>query len=155
MTVSRGLVSTVGLCLALAAAAVTAPSVSAQQVSVVATGAWMREALPASTQTAVFVTLDNRSTQPRSVVGAASPVATTAELHTMTMRGEMMRMEQVKAIDVMAGGRTELKPGGLHIMLFGMKSRPAPGARVPVTLTLDNGQTIEMSAEVRAAAPQR
>ena len=42
-----------------------------------------------------------------------------------------------------------LEPGGLHIMLFDLTAPIAPGDRIPITLTFDDGSTREISAEVR------
>jgi copper(I)-binding protein len=55
----------------------------------------------------------------------------------MKNEGGMMRMSPVSQIDVPANGKTELKPGGLHVMLFGLKGKPVEGDTFVVTLKLD------------------
>lgn len=121
----------------------------AQTTPVVAHEAWMREPMPNRAESAIFVVLENTSAQPRSLVSAATSIAERTELHNMVMDGSMMKMTPVPAIELKAGAKTELRPGSYHIMLFGLKERPAAGASVPVTLTLDNGQTLSVSATVR------
>lgn len=121
----------------------------AAQAAIVAADPWVREPLPKAEQTAVFVVLENKSGEKRQLVSASTTVAEKVELHTMSTTDGMMKMTQVKSIDVPANGRAELKPGGFHIMLFGLKEHPAAGSTVPLTLTLDNGQTMSIVATVR------
>jgi copper(I)-binding protein len=126
------------------------PSIAAaQSAGVIARDAWMREPLPSRDATAVFVVLENSSVEKRTIVSAATTGADTVELHNMVMTGGMMRMTPVPAIEIAPKGRTELKPGSFHIMLFGLKERPKVGSTIPLTLTLDNGQTLPIAAEVR------
>jgi copper(I)-binding protein len=121
----------------------------AQSAGVTAHDAWMREPLPSRDVTSVFVVLENAGGEKRAVVSATAAGAEKVELHNMMMTDGMMRMTPVPAIEIAAKGRTELKPGSYHIMVFGLKERPKVGATVPLTLTLDNGQTLPIAAEVR------
>jgi len=132
------------MCLAAAAIAVA----HAQTQTVTARDAWMREPAPSRDVTAVFVVLENSGSVARAVVSVACEAADKAELHEMKNENGMMRMSPVKSIPLPAG-KTELKPGGLHIMIFGIKQRPAVGDHVNVTLTLDDGSTVPVSAVVR------
>jgi len=127
----------------------TTGSLAAQKASVIARDAWAREPAPSRDVTALFVVLENRGATPRAVVAGESDAANKVELHEMKMEGSMMRMSPVKQIEVPAGGRTELKPGGLHIMIFGLRKRPAVGDVVTVTLTLDDGTKVPVTATVR------
>ncbi len=119
------------------------------QAPIVATDPWMREPMARAEQTAIFVVLENKTAEKRQLVSATSTAAEKVELHTMSMEGGMMKMTQVKAIDIPANGKAELKPGSFHIMFFGLKERPGSGATVDVTLTFDNGQTLPIKAVVR------
>ncbi|MFD2356939.1 copper chaperone PCu(A)C [Nonomuraea ferruginea] len=47
---------------------------------------------------------------------------------------------------VPARGSHELKPGGDHIMLMGVKEEVKPGAEIPITLTLQEGPPLEFTA---------
>lgn len=78
----------------------------------------VREVPPVSVATAAFVTLHNASDKDIFLVGAATNIAKTVELHTHTMENGMMKMREVKNIKIPAKGSVELKPGGLHIMLI-------------------------------------
>jgi periplasmic copper chaperone A len=86
-----------------------------------------------------------------------SPVAGRVEMHTMTMEGDVMRMRHVPRVELPAGKPVKLAPGGLHLMLFGVKEPLVPGARVPLALTVESADggrsTVRIDAEVRTAAP--
>jgi hypothetical protein len=99
--------------------------------------------------TAIFVALENHGATTKAVVAGSSDAAEKVELHEMKMDGDMMRMSPVKQIEVPAGGQTELKPGGLHVMVFGLKKRPRVGESLTVTLTLDDGTKLPITAIIR------
>jgi hypothetical protein len=64
-------------------------------------------------------------------------VAERVELHSMQMQGDVMRMRQVDAIELPAGATVELAPGGLHLMLMGLKSPLKAGERLPLVLRFE------------------
>ena len=95
--------------------------------------AWAR-AMPAGAQTgAAYVTLQSPSGD--RLTGASTPVAKTAELHSMTMDNGVMKMRQVEGIDLPAGQPVSLKPNGYHIMLMGLTQPLKEGQTFPLTLT--------------------
>ena len=63
-----------------------------------------------------------------------------------------MKMRQVENIEIPAKGEAVLKPGSLHIMLFevGTLSEQTP---VPLTLTMDDGQKLDLSLPVKPIEP--
>ena len=65
------------------------------------------------------------------LIAVASPAAAAAELHTMAMDGNVMRMRALRTIDVPAGGQVALQPGGLHVMLLDLKQPLAVGETMP------------------------
>ena len=77
--------------------------------------------MPGQTAGGGYLKLQNSGPADR-LVGASAPVSSSVELHSMTMEGDVMRMRQLEAIDVPAGKTVELKPGGLHLMLMGLKA---------------------------------
>ena len=126
----------------------------AQSSSLAAHDAWAREPAPSKDVTGLFVVLENSGASPRSLVSASSDAAGKVELHEMKMVNGMMSMSPVKQIDVPAHGKTELKPGGLHIMLFDLKKHPAPGDTLALTLAFDDGTKVPVTATVRKADMQ-
>jgi copper(I)-binding protein len=122
---------------------------AAQDAAVVARDAWVRVPAPSKNETALYAVLENHSTQKRKVVSVTSDAAQTAEMHEMRMERMMMVMMQVKEIKDPAKVKTSLNPNGLHVMLFGLKSRPAPGDMISATFKLDDGSAVPVTATVR------
>ena len=107
---------------------------------------------PGSPNTAAFMVLKNDADQPVKLVAAASAAAGRAELHTHLHENGVMKMRQVESIEIPAKGEAVLKPGSLHIMLFevGTLSEQTP---VPLTLTMDDGQKLDLSLPVKPIEP--
>ncbi len=82
------------------------------------------------------------------LLSASAEVAASVELHTMSMDGDVMRMRQVNAIDVPAGKTVELKPGGLHIMLIGLKTPLANGSSFPLKLKFEKAGEVVVDMKV-------
>lgn len=123
--------------------------------TVIVRGAWVRA--PVAGQPVVGAYLELRSARDALLVGAESPSANRVEMHMMTLEGGVMKMRQVPSIDLPAGKAVSLAPGGLHLMLFGVKAALQPGSKVPLTLTVEAADgtrsAITVDAEVRIAAP--
>lgn len=114
--------------------------------------AWLRKPVGDRKDAAVFAVFENTSGTPRAIVNVVTAAAQKAELHEMKMSGGVMRMSPVKQIDVPAHGSVELKPGSLHVMVFGLRKTPMAGDVVPLTFTLDDGSTVSATASVRQDA---
>lgn len=87
---------------------------------------------------------------PATLVAVASPLAERVEMHSTTMAGGMMKMESLAAALVRADRPFIFKPGGAHLMIFGLQATK-PGAVVPLVLRFDDGRTLKV--EARAVAP--
>jgi copper(I)-binding protein len=55
-----------------------------------------------------------------------------------------MRMREVKAFDLPAKGRLELKPAGAHLMFIDLKRPFKAGDKVPVTLKFDKAGEVKV-----------
>jgi copper(I)-binding protein len=100
---------------------------------------YARAVPPGQPNSAAFMTLRNMGDKANAVVAASSPAANVVELHTHTMEDGMMKMRRVEQIEIPANGETELKPGGLHIMLIGLKQQLKSGMKVALTLKFADG----------------
>ena len=124
-------------------------SLGAQVADVAVRDPYARAVPPGQPNSAVFMSLENGSTADRALVAAESPVAKTVELHTNVNEGGVMKMRRIDKIEVPAGQTVALKPGGLHVMLIGLKEALEPGAMVHLTLTFDNGSQSHVMAPAR------
>ena len=126
---------------------VAACGAAAQTGDLQVTNAWAR-ATPGGAQTAAtYVTI--LSPTGDRLTAAATPAAQKAELHSMTMDGNVMKMRDIDGIDLPAGQAVTLKPGGYHIMLTGLAQPLTAGETFPLTLTFDKAGTREVTVTVQ------
>ncbi len=98
---------------------------------------------------AYFENIKNNGKQTDFLVSASSPASNTVELHIMSMDGDVMRMREVKEIEVAAGAEVKMQPGkGYHLMLIGLKNPLKEGDKVPVKLKFKIAGEIEVIANV-------
>ncbi|WP_106399523.1 copper chaperone PCu(A)C [Actinocorallia populi] len=131
--------------------AAAAPSASATSAAAPLTfeNAWVKAAEKG--MTAAFGTLVNTTGADVTVVSAATPASPMVELHEVAGTGGQARMkEKDGGFVVPAGGELELKPGGYHIMLMGLKQKLEPGGEVTLTLTLKDGTKTDVTAVVKS-----
>ena len=114
---------------------------------------YVRAVPPGQPNSAVFMSLRNTSAAARALIGAESPDAEVVELHTHVEEEGMMRMRRIERIALPAGERLTLQPGGLHVMLIGLRSELTPGRTVELTLIQDDGERLTIRAPVRPIAP--
>jgi periplasmic copper chaperone A len=124
-------------------------ALSAQHADVVAVDAWARMPLKSKMDTALYMMVENHTSQSRTIVSVSTDDAAAAELHQMTMTKMMMVMTPVSQVSIPAKGKTSFDPNNFHVMLFGLKTRPAIGDKIHVTLKLDDGTTVPVEAIVR------
>ncbi len=109
---------------------------------------WIKQLPPSVPMRAGYFTINNNGTSADRLLSASSPAFNKIEMHETRMADGMMSMNQLMEVPVDAGVTVEFKPGGLHLMLMGIKQPLEVGDKVPVTLTFESGeQTIEL--EVR------
>lgn len=109
---------------------------------------WARASAGPARNGAAFMAIRNAGPDDR-LIGAAGDVAARVEIHTHLMEGNVMRMRQVEAVEVPAGGTTSLQPGGFHIMLIGLKAPLAEGDSFPLTLTFEQAGNLAIDVVVQ------
>jgi copper(I)-binding protein len=138
----------------LSAVLLGAASIAAAQQAapVTATAPWARPTVQGQMASGAFVTLT--ASEPVTLVGVSTPVATVAELHEMKLEGDVMRMRAIDSIALAPGKPLELKPGGHHVMLQQLKAPLAPNTSIPLTLTFKTakGDTRQLALQVPVMA---
>jgi copper(I)-binding protein len=102
---------------------------------------------------AIYMIIHNDGSAADHLLSAAAEVATAVELHETRVSSGMSQMHRVRSIDVPAGGRAELRPGGLHIMLLGLERDLAEGSQFPAVLRFEKAGSITVRVPVRMTAP--
>jgi len=111
---------------------------------------WTRATPPGASVAGGFASVRNGGAEADKLVGASSPAADHVELHVMSMQDGVMRMRQVPSFQVPAHGELTLKPGGNHLMFFGLKNPFKPGEKVPVKLRFEKAGEVEVQLDVGA-----
>lgn len=127
-------------------AILAAGAASAQTGGLEVSGAWARATPGKSATGAAYLTILSPTAD--RLVAASTPVATKAELHTMTMLGKVMEMRPVAGLDIPPGRPVTLSPGGMHIMLTGLKQPLREGQSFALTLTFAEAGTRTLSVAV-------
>jgi copper(I)-binding protein len=116
-------------------------------------GAWARPTI-GQVPAAVYVTIDNKRSSPDRLTGASTDRAAMAMVHQNEVVNGVAKMRMAGEINIPAGDRIEMAPGGTHIMLQGLRAplktgddfdlvlrfRESGDKTVKVTVTKPEGQ---------------
>ena len=138
--------------LAVCALAVAAAAADYTQGDLKIEHPWARASAGAAANGAAYMTIATSGAAADQLVKADSPVAAKVELHTHILDGDVMRMRPVSGITVNVGEPAVLRPGGLHVMLIGLKEPLKPGSQFPLTLTFEKAGTVVVQVDVEAAS---
>jgi uncharacterized protein YcnI/copper(I)-binding protein len=128
----------------------TAASVVAGDLEI--TRAWVRATLPGQPAAGGFLTVENKGKESDRLLSASSTLTPLTQVHEMKMDGDVMKMaELADGLEIPAGGKVELKPGGFHIMFMGLEKQVKEGEIVKVTLTFEKAGVVEVDLPVQPA----
>jgi periplasmic copper chaperone A len=114
--------------------------------------AWTRAMLPGQPVGGGYLTIENTGPQADRLVSATSDVTPDLQIHEMKMEGEIMKMRQlVEGLELPAGARIELKPGGYHLMFMKMTSPFKQGDKVKIKLKFEKAGEVELGLPVLPA----
>jgi copper(I)-binding protein len=117
--------------------------------------AYARPTVSGQTSGAAYLTIENKGKNADKLVSITSPAAKSAQIHTMSMDGNIMRMREVPTVEIKPAEKIVMKPGdGYHIMLIGVHKPLNVGDRIPLTLTFEKSGKAEVSAAVEDNKPK-
>jgi len=108
---------------------------------------WARPAL-ADGNSAVFFVIENKTAQTDTLLSVSSDVAKAVELHMTRMENGNMQMMPQNDVPV-PQGETKFEPGGLHVMLIGLKQGLKPGDTFSVTLNFATAGAMPLEVTVQ------
>jgi len=115
------------------------------------TDAVIRVPPPGGRTTAAYLALSNASDDEIRVTSATIDGADRVEFHaTRKSPDGMMSMARMPEVKLAPRARVEFVPGGMHIMVMGIKRELIPGSKVAMTLGMSDGRTQMVEADVRA-----
>ncbi len=117
---------------------------------IVITDAYMRVSSSASKSGAVFMVISNGTRIDDRLIGAATPAARKAHLHTHIDAGNSV--VQMRPVDggfaLPAGRNAKLKRGGDHVMLMGLNRAMSQGDEITLTLTFEQAGDVILTVPV-------
>jgi periplasmic copper chaperone A len=110
--------------------------------------AWSRATPKGSTTAVIYMTLINSGQDADRLLGAATPIAEKVQLHSNTNDNGVMEMRELTSIEIEAGKKVALKPGGTHAMLVGLKQLLIAGQSFPLALEFEKAGKIDVTVSV-------
>lgn len=111
-------------------------------------GAWARPA-QAGGNSAIYFVINNPLAEADTLLSASTDVAETVELHLSKMEDGAMVMQQQSSVPVGARSKVNFEPGGLHVMLIGLKNDLKAGDTFQATLRFEQAGDIAVDVSVK------
>lgn len=105
--------------------------------------AWIPAPPRGSEALAGYGVIVNGTGSPVTITGVDGEDFERAALHRTEIEDGQARMRPVDALTIPPGGRAEMFPGGLHLMLLRPQRELAPGDRVAIAFRLADGDVLE------------
>jgi len=89
------------------------------------------------------------------LTGLSTPAADSAAMHRTTKDAAgVMKMDSVATLPLKANTAAAFGPGGLHVMLMGLKKPLAVGDSFPLTLTFAHAAPVTVTVSVQPFKPE-
>ena len=115
-------------------------------------GAYARASIPNVPNSAAFFVIKNNSDKDIAITSANSDIAEKNELHTHIKENKMMKMMKIEKLVVPAKSSLELKSGGDHVMLMGLKKELKVGDEINLELSFSDGDKKSIKVPVKDLA---
>ena len=115
-------------------------------------GAYARASIPNVPNSAAFFVIKNNSDKDIAITGANSDIAEKNELHTHIKENQMLKMMKIEKLVVPAKSSLELKSGGDHVMLIGLKKELKAGDEISLELSFSDGDKKKIKVPVKDLA---
>ena len=115
-------------------------------------GAYARASIPNMPNSAAFFVIKNNSDKDIAITSANSDIAEKNELHTHIKENKMMKMMKIEKLVVPAKSSLELKSGGDHVMLMGLKKELKAGDEINLELSFSDGDKKNIKVPVKDLA---
>jgi copper(I)-binding protein len=136
-------------CLSNIAVAADDPTINVHQ-------AWARTTAPGQDVGAVYLMIVSK--KDTTLVSAKTDAADHTQIHSMSMDNGVMKMRELDSLPIPAGKMINLSPGGLHLMLVGLKKPLKAGEQVALTLefkdTAGKLSNVSILAPIQAEASE-
>ena len=113
---------------------------------------WVKATIPGGSVSGAYMQIKSAATV--KLIKVESPAAGLIELHESKMTNGVMEMNAVDGVDIPAGKRVTLKPGGMHVMMMKIAKPIVVGDKVPLTMTFIGADKKSFQIKVNAVAKE-
>ena len=143
----------IAIAAALTIAAILSLAANARANGIVVTGAYSRASSgPGARTGALYLTIRNEGTAPDALLSVSTDAAAGAMIHETAVENGVATMRHVEKLDIAPGEEASFAPGGMHIMLMGLKKPLRRGDRISATLTFQNAGDVRVDVPVAGVA---
>lgn len=109
---------------------------------------WAR-ATPGGAKTgAAYATLINNGHSGDRLLSATTPLAEKIQFHSVSEENGVVRMREMHTVEIAPGAKVSFSPGGMHIMLVGLKQPLKEGQTLPLTFIFEKAGKIDVMVPV-------
>ena len=141
----------------LVATLLTAPA-RAQEVragDLVITQPWSRATPGGAKVAGGYLTIENKGSTSDRLIGGSADVAARVEVHEMATDNGVMTMRPLDGgLTIEPGKSVKLAPGGIHLMMFDLRSPLKKGDKLPVTLEFEKAGKVKISFDIQGVGAQ-
>ena len=112
--------------------------------------AYIRAMPPGQIVSAAYMQIRNASEQDIELLGGEGEGGLRVEVHTHELEGGIMRMRKLSALKLPAKKSVELKPGGIHLMVFGIRKPLREGDHASIRLRFADGREQSLMLPVKS-----
>ncbi len=113
---------------------------------------WVRASVPGQVNGAGYLEIDNKSSAEDKLIAVESAASKRIELHTIINENGVAKMREVQGgIPISAKGKTNLKPGGYHVMFIQLNGPFKVGEKVDAVMKFEKAGSVNVQFKVKPA----
>ncbi|MBK3332287.1 copper chaperone PCu(A)C [Persephonella atlantica] len=124
-------------------------SISYSQPQIEIIDPWVRAVPPNAKNTALFMVIKNSGDELDTLTAVKTDIAKMVMIHKTVNEDGVMKMVHVHQLKIPPHSTVELKPGGYHIMIMGLKEPVHVNNMLKFTLIFKKSGKIDIKAPVK------
>lgn len=153
LPVMQKLALQIAIAVALTIAAILSLAAHARANGIVVSGAYARASSGAGARTgALYLRIRNEGISPDTLLSVSTDSASGAMIHETAIENGVATMRHVEELDIAPGEEASFTPGGMHVMLIGLKKPLRRGDRLSLTMSFRSAGEIRVDVPVVGVA---
>ncbi len=110
---------------------------------------WSRPVAAGIKTGAAYLSIRNDGKEADRFIGVKTDVCDTADMHATIQDGDVMKMRKLEGgVALQPGTTVKFEPGGMHIMLMGLKQPLNEGSSFPMTLIFEKAGEVPVEVKI-------